>query len=61
MRPLEATNDDPRAPHCIADASAKSFGVVLLRMPAVPPKRNPVPAILTYQCLLNECEVTFEA
>lgn len=44
--PLAAQNDEPRAAHCIADARAKSFGVgVLLRMPAVPPTRNPAPPV----------------
>jgi hypothetical protein len=46
IRPREATNDAPRVPHWMADASAKSFGVVLFKMPAVPPKRNPVPAVV---------------
>jgi len=52
MRPLDAEKVVPRVAHCIADASAKSFGVVLLRMPAVPPTRNPAPPIMQYQCLL---------
>jgi hypothetical protein len=43
MRPLEAQYEVPRVLHWIADARAKSFGVVLLRMPAVPPTRNPAP------------------
>jgi hypothetical protein len=44
ISPREATKDAPRVPHWIAEARAKSFGVVLFRIPAVPPKRKPVPA-----------------
>jgi hypothetical protein len=43
MRSLEAQKEDPRALHWMAEARAKSLGVVLLRMPAVPPTRNPAP------------------
>lgn len=37
----------------MADARAKSLGVVLLRMPAVPPTRNPAPPGILCQCLLD--------
>lgn len=42
----------------MADARAKSFGVVLLRIPAVPPTRNPAPPVPVYQHMQNDSRFT---